>query len=134
MNTQTLISKLEQLSGVSNAFIDYQDFRIIKNISEYEVYYKNQAEESDPDPVFKSDSIHNTLLFLNNGFIDYIETKLTQETIDELDITEDYYLQNILKSLEGKYDDLEDYLNIQEALHKALILNQKNIRQLTLNR
>jgi hypothetical protein len=41
----------------------------------------------------------------------------------------DSYKFMILKSLQGNYDDLEDYLNIQRALLYILELNQENIAQ-----
>ena len=42
----------------------------------------------------------------------------------------DYYETLILKSLKGNYDDIEDFINIQQALIKVQIRVTNNITQL----
>lgn len=67
-------------------------------------------------------------------FTDHLSSELSNLKKDNnTDITEmpalDFYKATILQSLEGNWDDLEDLLNIQQALIRILELNQENIRQ-----
>jgi len=71
-----------------------------------------------------------------NTFTDYLEAELNHiKKANNPDITEmdspDFYRATLLQSLQGNYDDLADYINIQAALHRLLELNLENIKQLT---
>lgn len=64
------------------------------------------------------------------GFADHLTLGLipNHKSRDHLDTTE-YYEQLILNSLQGHYTDLEDFINIQQALMKVQARVIENIKQ-----